>query len=429
MKPRGFGATDVGIVRTTNEDCMFVSDELGLFIVCDGMGGHAAGEVAAQMATDHVVNAVRNGVATAETTRGRALSHAEQQGVLRRAIQGASLAVCVEAVANPERAGMGCTITALLFADGKAVMAHVGDTRLYLLRDGAVELLSSDHTLVADMVRRGDLTPTEAQGHKYANVLTRCIGSQDAVQVDSLVLDVGPDDRFLLCSDGLSGYLESLSELASALTSNDPAAIPSEMIRIANERGGQDNITAIAIVMEAADDEMKRLLAVSDESRQDLELLRGLDLFKTIGFADALRILNYSEIRACRAGQVVVGLDEPNDRLCLALAGRFEMRSRGDSLAVRVRTGDCVGDTALLVPQRRRCVLTALDDGRMLVLSGDRLRSLARRRPWLGVSLMAGIAAKLSIELDAAGEMLRESVARGRNRSSWWARLVAPLRR
>ncbi|MGK0435337.1 MAG: serine/threonine protein phosphatase PrpC [Planctomycetota bacterium] len=428
MKTRGFGATDIGTVRETNEDRLFVSDELGLYLVCDGMGGHAAGEIAAQIATDTVVNAVRKGIARSATTKGRAPNHVELQEVLRRAIQGASLAVCAEAMANPERAGMGCTITALQFVAGKAVMAHVGDTRLYLLRDGAVELLSSDHTLAAEMKRRGELTPTEAEHHKYANALTRCIGSQDAVQVDSLVLDVGPDDRFLICSDGLSGYVESLSELASALTDRDPAAIPSELIRVANDRGGQDNITAIAIVMEAADDEMKRLLVVSDESRQDLELLRGLDLFKAMSFVDALRILSYSEIRSCRAGEVVVGLDEPNDRLCLALAGRFEMRSRGESLAVRLRTGDCVGDTALLVPQRRRCVLSALDDGRMLVLSGERFRSLARRRPWLGVRLMAGIAAKLSIELDAAEEMLRETVARGRVRRGWWARLVAAVR-
>ncbi|MGK0156122.1 MAG: serine/threonine protein phosphatase PrpC [Neolewinella sp.] len=214
MKPRGFGATDIGTVRETNEDCLFVSDELGLYLVCAGMGGHAAGEVAAQIATDTVVNTVRKGIAGSETTKGRAANHAELQEMLRRAIQGASLSVCAEAMANPELAGMECTITALQFVAGKAVMAHVGDTRLYLLRDGAVELLSSDHTLAADMKRRGELTPTEAERHKYASVLTRCIGSQDAVQVDSLVLDVGSDDRFLICSDGLSGYVESLSELA-----------------------------------------------------------------------------------------------------------------------------------------------------------------------------------------------------------------------
>lgn len=428
MKPQGFGATDVGRARSSNEDCLFVSDELGLYLVCDGMGGHAAGEVAAQIATDTVVKAVRKSLAEADATRGHAPSHTELQETLRRAIHGASLAVCAEAMANPEHAGMGCTITALQFTANKAIMAHVGDTRLYLLRDGAAELLSSDHTFAADMVRRGELTPTAARDHKFANALTRCVGSQDAVRVDSLVFDVGPDDRFLICSDGFSGYVESLSELASALAGDDPEAIPDELIQLANDRGGKDNITAIAIVMDASDEEMEQLLAVNQECRQDLEALRGIELFASISFAEALRVLNYSEVQCAAAGDEVVAQEGPHDRLLLVLAGEFALHSDGDTSAVPMSAGDYVGDTALLVPERRPFTLRATDDGRILFLTGERLRELSRRRPWLGVKMMTSIAAKLSKELADAGERLRETVAHSRPLSrGLWQRLFALL--
>lgn len=429
MRPLGFGATDVGRVRSSNEDRFFASDELGLYLVCDGMGGHAAGEVAAQIATDTVVKAMKKGLADSQATRGGPPSPSELQDVLRHAIHRASLAVYAEATANPEHAGMGCTITALQFLAGKAIMAHVGDTRLYLLRDGAAELLSADHTFAADMVRRGELTPTAARDHQYANALTRCVGSQDAVQVDSLVLDVGPDDRFLVCSDGFSGYVESLSELASALAGDDPAAIPAELIQLANDRGGKDNITAIAVVMEASDDEMEQLLAINRECRRDLEALRGLELFASISFADSLRVLNYSEAHRAAAGEQVVGQEGPHDRLALVLAGKFELRNDDDSSSVPMSVGDYIGDTAMLVSPRQAFTLRAIDDGRILFLTGDRLRELSRRRPWLGVKMMTSIAAKLSKELATAGERLRETVDHSRPPGGGlWGRLVALVR-
>lgn len=428
MKASGFGSTDVGNVRTVNEDRLFVSDELGLYVVCDGMGGHAAGEVAAQIATDVVADTVRASIEASMRERGHAPDHVEAQEILRQAIQAASFRISSEGSANLDCAGMGCTLTALQVVGAKAIMAHVGDTRLYLLRDGAVELLSSDHTYAADLVRRGEMTPSVARHHEYSHALTRCVGSQDAVQVDSLVLDLGPEDRFLICSDGLSGHVDSLSELAFVLGSADPASIPDELIRMANRRGGDDNVTVIAVVMRAPDREMERWLALSEQRSSDLRLLRRMEIFREIGFADALRILDRSQVVTCRSGEVV---HEPHERageLCLVLSGSFELSAGSQVLRV-LRPGDHIGDTALLVSRSRVTRLVAKQDGRLLTLTAERLHELAQRRPWLGVKILTSLATVLSGELSAAGSLVEANAQKPADSGSIWQRLRESLLR
>jgi protein phosphatase len=225
-----------------------MDDELGLYIVADGMGGHAAGEVASSEAIDAVFQMVRR-----EREAIRALEAGDRseaavrrvQRVIEAAIQAAAYMVFAIAENNPERRGMGTTISTLLLVGDLAITGQVGDSRVYQVREGRVRRLTEDHTLVAWQVKQGIISPEEAERSPHKNVITRAVGSCDYVEVDTRVHDARAGDCFLLCSDGLHGYLED-DEIASILELR-PAVAARRLIEIANQRGGRDNITAVVV--------------------------------------------------------------------------------------------------------------------------------------------------------------------------------------
>ena len=231
-----------------DEDAFVIDNELGLYVVADGMGGHAAGEVASQEACDTVLGMVRRGFAAVEAFKGQGPTDETARGVqrlLESAIQAATYMVFAISEIDPDQKGMGTTLSALLVMDDHAVIAQVGDSRVYILRHGQVYQLTEDHTLVAWQVRQGIISEEEAELSPHKNVITRAVGSRDYVQVDTQVFEIGPGDRFLLCSDGLHGYLRP-EEIAGVLEPGPDAAVKS-LIEIANERGGRDNITAVVV--------------------------------------------------------------------------------------------------------------------------------------------------------------------------------------
>ena len=228
-------ATDTGLVRETNQDAMFVDDSLAL--VADGMGGHAAGDVAAVMASEIV----------------RDLFHADStvEG-LYEAIEAANLAIIADAQEHPDRFGMGTTVIAVgLTHDSAGVISptlfNVGDSRAYQLRDGAVRQLSEDHSVAEEWVRMGRLTPEEAITHPRRHQLTRALGVEDSLEIDVSSIIAMPGDRILLCSDGLSNELsvDSLAKLASAPKSLEDAA--NELVTAAKHSGGRDNISVVLL--------------------------------------------------------------------------------------------------------------------------------------------------------------------------------------
>ncbi|MFC1852720.1 PP2C family protein-serine/threonine phosphatase [candidate division CSSED10-310 bacterium] len=204
MHGLGVGQTDRGRKRNNNEDYMFIDNELGLYIVSDGMGGHAAGEVASKSAVNSVVRQIKSQRPLLDRVKNKIEGISKVVRLAEKALVEACNDVYQLAKSKQNLAGMGSTLTLFLIVDEKAVMAHVGDTRLYLLRAGEVHLLSNDHTMAAEMVRKGIISLEESRGHRMSNVLTRTVGTHEAVQVDTLLIDIFPEDRFLLCSDGLS---------------------------------------------------------------------------------------------------------------------------------------------------------------------------------------------------------------------------------
>jgi protein phosphatase len=253
---RSAGLTDVGRRRVSNEDSYFHDDAMGLYAVADGMGGHAAGEIASQEAIDTVRGMVRQGEGLLRAVE--AGDHSPEAlwrvgRLLESAVQAATYMVFGIAQNDPEQAGMGTTLSALLICVPFGVTAQVGDSRIYMVREGKAAQLTEDHTLIAWQLKQGLISESEAALSPHKNVITRAVGSREYVQVDTHFFQIQGGDAFLLCSDGLHGYLRD--DEIPAITELGPEDAVRRFIDTANLRGGRDNITSIVVSLNASDSE------------------------------------------------------------------------------------------------------------------------------------------------------------------------------
>jgi len=246
---RSFGLTDQGRRRPHNEDAFMCDDALGLFVVADGVGGHAKGEVASQESVEQICGFVRQGrplIAEFLKEPGRDDKRESVRRLLESAVQSACYMVFGLAELDPSQKGMSTTISALLIAGGYGVTAQVGDSRIYRVRRGVGQQLTEDHTLLNYKLKQGLISEADARTMKGKNVITRAVGHKDYVEVDTREIEVQPGDRYLLCSDGLHGYLQN-GELEEVLSQSEPEQAPHRFVSMANERGGRDNITVVLV--------------------------------------------------------------------------------------------------------------------------------------------------------------------------------------
>src|SRR3954470_7977188 len=248
--------TDVGVVRDHNEDSAHMEPTQGFFIVADGMGGHAAGEVASAMAVDTVKTTLAASTTEIEAFK-KAPTDAGRRGIvqlLQNAVLSAHQAVFQRGQNEQDKQGMGTTLDVVLVAGGEAFVAHVGDSRTYLVREGRASQITTDHTVAEVLVIEGKLTIEEAQVSPLRTILVNAIGVSADVGVEMAHVTLKKNDRILLCSDGLHDYFPVEEEIAQRLSSDAPSDALKEMVELAKTRGGHDNITGICInVAELAD--------------------------------------------------------------------------------------------------------------------------------------------------------------------------------
>ena len=233
--------TDVGVVRSGNEDTYLMANDRGLFVVADGMGGHAAGEVASDMATRLVAEAFR-------PVRG--MSDDELMAQMVAAIRSANAAIFERTLAEHDKRGMGTTATVLALLPRRYLIGQVGDSRAYVLRGETLSQITKDHSYVQEQVDAGRLSAEEARVHPYANVITRCVGSSGDVVPDLYIGTLEVGDRLLLASDGLTGMMEDEDLQAILLEGGTLEDQVDRLIAEANRRGGLDNITVILVQIE-----------------------------------------------------------------------------------------------------------------------------------------------------------------------------------
>jgi protein phosphatase len=241
------GQTDKGLIRPNNEDDFFLDPKRGILAVADGMGGHASGEVASKMAVDVLRNYFQ------QSGEGKAPliascyneNYSDETNQLCSAIQLANKAIHEAAKSNPQLHGMGTTLAAIMIQGRKLSIAHVGDSRIYLVRAGEIEQLTDDHTLVYEQVKHDLISKEEAEQSTIRHVLTRALGIAPFVDVDLDEMTLAEGDVLILCSDGLSGMISDQEILLTAASLDNPSVACQKLITMANEKGGKDNITVV----------------------------------------------------------------------------------------------------------------------------------------------------------------------------------------
>lgn len=263
--------TDVGRVREGNEDSYLVDSPL--FVIADGMGGHAAGDIASATAVEKI-------------KEHRSEITADDPTTLTGTVRDANRAIWDKSEIDPTVRGMGTTCTMILVEGDRAEVAHVGDSRAYLFHNGELRQITDDHTLVGRMVREGKLKPEEAERHPQRSMVTRALGVDEDVEVDQFSVTLAPGDRLILCSDGLSGML-SEERIAQVLTNeSDPQAAADRLIEDANEAGGEDNITVIVVDVGADQAAAPEVT----EHRSDLGERAHTDPSADTGYHDAVEV-------------------------------------------------------------------------------------------------------------------------------------------
>lgn len=253
MKFLAAGQSDKGVSRQNNEDNFCVDEDLRLFIVADGMGGAAAGEVASRMAVETIRNHVKRSSARNEPFVGgydKRFSGASNR--IASGIRLANQSIYEASQSNVKWRGMGTTVAAALLDGSKMSIAHAGDSRIYLIRTSSIIQLTDDHSIVSEQVKSGLLTKEEAEGSEVRNIITRALGSAPSVEVDLDEIDIMDGDRVVLCSDGLTIMVPDSVILSTVAVSDEPDRACSALIDIANKNGGKDNIT-VALVYLFAD--------------------------------------------------------------------------------------------------------------------------------------------------------------------------------
>jgi serine/threonine protein phosphatase PrpC len=394
------GESDVGRERQLNEDFFLVDPDLGLYVVCDGMGGHAAGEVASKTAATHVQTLLRaKKDELVKVDRGE-LPYERAAQILREAIEDASQTIFRMGQAEKGKKGMGTTFVSVLVRGNKGVMGHVGDSRLYLVRGGHLHQLSEDHTFLQEAIRYGMMTPEQAAQSSHHNIITRAVGPLESVIVDTLIFDILDGDTLMLCSDGLHGYLGDGNELPGVLGAGPITEMPKKLIGMANERGGQDNITSIvlraqSISFEEKTAENKRMTLVN----MKFDALSNIELFAECSMSELVRVTNAFVPREVEGDAIIIHEGEINETLFVIVEGQA-LVERGATAVAILHAGSHFGEMALLSQRPRSATVRAKTKCRLLALDRPQFYSLLQQDSVLATKFLWRLAQTLSLRLD-----------------------------
>jgi serine/threonine protein phosphatase PrpC len=409
MKPsegtRFYAATDVGCVRPHNEDNFLVDKKLGLYIVCDGMGGHAAGEVASAIAVRTVHEEIKRDEEMLRdflsgATGAAKVTRKDVVALFEHATQVACARIHQAATVDPSKRGMGTTLSALLLLGQHGFVAHVGDSRIYLIRGGRVQQVTEDHTVATELAKRGRLSAEQIARVAQKNAITRAVGIYERVEVDSLYLEVLPGDVFVVASDGLTGYLETPDELAPYLALEGDECVKG-LVDLAKSRGGKDNITCIAVrVGDEGSDEARR-------TRLELkrELLARMPLFSKLTERELLRVMQICDVRDYAPGERVVREGERGEELFIVLRGSVRV-SRGDSVLSELGVGEHFGEMALIRSAPRSASVSAAMASELIVIRRADFFEVLRREHEVAVKMLWQFLGVLADRLDQTSSEL-----------------------
>jgi PPM family protein phosphatase len=401
MEINAVGVSDVGQVRELNEDFMLQDDDLRLYVVCDGMGGHAAGEIASRTTATTVMEQVKAAHALLESVDRGEGSHEQVAQLMRSAVEKASHDLYAMGVKDRAKKGMGTTCTAVVIIGGKGVLAHVGDSRCYLVRQGKLYQLSEDHTFLQEAIRHGMMTKEQAKESSHSNIVTRAVGPLDSVIVDTLVFDFVAGDTLLLCSDGLHQYFDEGQELPEIVgREGSIESVAGKLVGMANDRGGSDNVTALVVRALAVDPteeshETQRMTLVN----ATFDTLQHVELLSELGSSELMRVTSNCRPLDVAKGEAVISEGEMSETLFVLLEGKVTVERQGAVLAT-LGAGTHFGEMALLSQRPRSATVRAQTDCRLLALDRTAFYNLLQQDSLLATKFLWKLAQTLSLRLD-----------------------------
>jgi PPM family protein phosphatase len=406
---RFYAATDVGKVREHNEDNFLVDKKLALFLVADGMGGHAAGEVASAIAVRAVHEEIKREAELLEdyvsgATGGRKVTPRDIIGLVEHAVQRACSKVHEEALSDVAKRGMGTTLSVLLVVGNQGFIAHVGDSRIYLSRDGHIQQITEDHTVYNELIKRGKLTREQIDKVQQKNAITRAVGVYERVEVDTLVIDLTAGDVLVLASDGLHGYLESPEDLRAPLALEGDASVKA-FVQLANDRGGKDNITTVVVKVGeegAVDAARARRLALKRD------VLANMPLFSRLTERELLRVMQAVEVRVHADGDVVIQEGDKGDELLIVLEGKV-LVSRGSQALTHLGPGEHVGEMALIRSVPRSATVTAVGPAELIAIRRADFFEILRKEHEVAVKMLWQFLGVLADRLDQTSSELHDA--------------------
>lgn len=432
------GASDVGKQRGMNEDAIGLDEALGIFVLADGMGGHESGAVAskAAVATVHSELSAARPIFDRFRDDPTEVNRATAVGTLVMAVEKTCARVYDMGREGQTRRRMGSTLDVIVRMGDRALLAHVGDARVYLLRDGKCFCLTEDHSIVAEQLKAGIITPEEAEGSQFRGVLTRAIGTHRSVKVDTLLLDLNAGDVLVMCSDGLHRYADA-AELVRIL---GPDATPDRVTKLvdhANACGGADNVSAILIaVREAAatnaganggadanarpnTDAAKthvnaassRAPTLSDTSTgrvsSRIDAICKLPLFQHLSYREQVAVLSVAKSRIYEEGSTIVEQGAPGQDMFIIIEGRLSVERDGLKIA-ELGPGGHFGEMSLVDDSPRSATVKARTRTDVLSIGQSEITALMRLDPVLGVKVLWNFVQVLSTRLRSASAEIIE---------------------
>lgn len=397
--------TDVGRRRQRNEDSMLANAEIGLFAVADGMGGHAAGDVASAEAVRVVADFMRpyaEQVSLLADPNNRD-ARAGLEALLTEALRSANTAIHKRAESLPQRGRMGTTFCGGLVTERQALIAHIGDSRAYLLRAGQLYLLTQDHSLVNEQVRRGMLTEEQALRSPHRGVLLKALGIDPVVEPDIVPVDLCDGDRLLLCTDGVYREL-SKDALAQLMGESDGGRAVLSMIDEANAAGGKDNATAVLVEIKSAHNTAEHVV----DPQAKIRTLWQLPLFQHLDYAELSKLMGVTAPRVFREGEIVFAEKELGDTFMVVIEGAMEVTSGGDVLTT-IAPGEHVGELALMDGAPRSATVIAKERTKALGITRDDFYGLIRREPLLASKLLWRFGVQMAVRIRELTERVRSS--------------------
>ncbi|MCG8554269.1 MAG: cyclic nucleotide-binding domain-containing protein [Proteobacteria bacterium] len=405
---RFWSSADSGNASRAGADSVLVDGDLGLFLVADGVGSHEASAEASGLAVQTfrqvllaetaVIDGVKNG-----------LSPRAREDLLRlmeKALQQACAAVFARAEAEPSKRGAGTTLDALLVVGSRGYLAHVGNSRVYLVREGSVHQLTEDHLLINELLKRGRLTQRQAEKLEYKNVVTRAVGFHQSVEADTFDLDLLPGDRLLMCTDALSGHLEP-SDIRKTFEEGPSDQVAQLFINAVRQRGGADHVSAIVLEApeEAGPDPLAR------EVNLKLEVLHKMPVFRYLTYQELVRVMGFTESKCFGPDEVIVKEGDDGEELYIVLSGEVRVHS-GDNEIVVLGAGQHFGEMALIDRAPRSASVTSILESKLIVLRRKQFFDIVREDHDVAVKLLWSFLGVLAKRLRSTSKELGD--ARGR---------------